>query len=141
MSGDFAQDLFVDWEEHLQTTLFYVIVPAGHTVMSTNASNNTQQQFQTSRRWILWLFSQNLLDPDERVVKLWIYGLQVFESQWFVQNPLVEREGETRVDEFAMEQGLKRNNVGSSIRRQLQFNKTDIYIHGLLVYWKMVWLP
>lgn len=71
----------------------------------------------------MWLFSKDLLDPDERVVKLWIYGLQVFESQWFVQNPLVEREGETRVDEFAMEQGLKRNIVGSSIRCHLEFTK------------------
>lgn len=47
--------------------------------------------------------SPDLLDPDERVVKLWIYGLQVFEGQRFVQNPLVEGEGKTCVDEFAME--------------------------------------
>ncbi len=55
--------------------------------------------------------SSDLLDPDERVVKLWIYGLQIFESQRFVQDALVEGEGETCVDEFAMEQGLERNNA------------------------------
>lgn len=56
----------------------------------------------------------DLLDPDEWVVKLWIYGLQVFESQRFVKNTLVEGEGETCVDEFAMEQGLEGNNGGWS---------------------------
>lgn len=54
------------------------------------------------------LVSPDLLDPDERVVKLWIYGLQVFESQRFVQDTLVEGQGETCVDEFTMEQGLER---------------------------------
>ena len=29
MGGDLPQDLLVDWEEHLQTTLLYVIVSAG----------------------------------------------------------------------------------------------------------------
>lgn len=33
VSGDFSQDLLVNWEEHLQITLFYVIVPAVHTVI------------------------------------------------------------------------------------------------------------
>lgn len=58
----------------------------------------------------------DLLYPDEWVVKLWIYRLQVFESQWFVQNTLVEGEGETCVDEFAMEQGLERSNEGGSLK-------------------------
>lgn len=62
------------------------------------------------------ILASDLLDPDERVVKLWVNGLQIFESQGFVQNPLVEREGETGVDELAMEQSLKRSNVGSSFR-------------------------
>lgn len=51
--------------------------------------------------------SSDLLDPDERVVELRVDGLQVFESQWLVQNALVEGQRETRVDEFTMEQGLK----------------------------------
>lgn len=51
--------------------------------------------------------SPDLLDPDEWVVKLWIYGLQVFESQRFIQDMLVERQRETSVYEFAMEQGLE----------------------------------
>lgn len=51
--------------------------------------------------------SSDLLDPDERVVKFRVDGLQVFESQRFVQNAFVEGQRETRVDEFAVEQGLK----------------------------------
>lgn len=51
--------------------------------------------------------SLDLLDPDERVVKFRVDGLQVFQSQRFVQNAFVEGQRETRVDEFAVEQGLR----------------------------------
>ncbi len=49
----------------------------------------------------------NWLDPDERVVKLWVDGLQVFQSQGLVQDALVERQREARIDEFPMKQGLQ----------------------------------
>lgn len=48
----------------------------------------------------------DLLDPHERVVKLWIYGLEVLQSQRFVQDAFIERQGEACVNEFPMEQGL-----------------------------------
>lgn len=59
--------------------------------------------------------SQDLLDPDEGIVKFCIYGLQVFETQGFVQNTLVERQGEACVDEFTMEQGLERKRQDISL--------------------------
>ena len=34
MGSDLPQDLFVDWEEHLQTALFYVIIPAGQRIIT-----------------------------------------------------------------------------------------------------------
>lgn len=49
----------------------------------------------------------NWLDPDEGVVKLGVNGLQVFQSPGLVQDALVERQREARVDEFPMKQGLQ----------------------------------
>jgi len=49
----------------------------------------------------------NRLDPDEGVVKLGVNGLQVFESPGLVQDTLVERQREARVDELPMKQGLQ----------------------------------
>lgn len=40
-----------------------------------------------------------IFDPNQRVVKLRIYGLDVFHCQFFVQHSFVERHCETRVDE------------------------------------------
>lgn len=58
---------------------------------------------------LFFFLSSDLLDPDQRVVEFWVYWLQVFESQRFVQNAFVEWQWETCVDEFAMEQGLRGN--------------------------------
>lgn len=33
VGGDLPQNLLVNWEEHLQTTLFYVIIPVGQRVI------------------------------------------------------------------------------------------------------------
>jgi len=49
----------------------------------------------------------NWLDPDEGVVKLGVNGLQVLESPGLVQDTLVERQREARVDELPMKQGLQ----------------------------------
>lgn len=62
---------------------------------------------QPPTHYVLCLLCPDLLDPDERVVKFWIYGLQIFESQRFIQDTLVEGQGETCVDEFAVEQSLE----------------------------------
>lgn len=62
---------------------------------------------QSASDHTLRFLALDLLDPDEWVVKLWIYGLQVFERQRFIQDSLVERQRETSVYEFAMEQGLE----------------------------------
>lgn len=72
---------------------------------STHA--NVPHRFLHVTFYISHHLSPDLLDPDEGVVKLRIDGLQVFESQRFVQNALVEGQGETRVDELSMEQGLE----------------------------------
>ena len=58
----------------------------------------------------------NILDPDEGVVELWVYGLQVLEGQRFVQNTLVEGQGESSVDELAVEQSLKGTNKPRHVR-------------------------
>lgn len=77
----------------------------------------------------------DLLYPDEWVVKLWIYRLQVFESQWLVQNTLVEGEGETCVDEFAMEQGLERSNEGGSFECHMWEQQQ---LHDAWIWWRRI---
>lgn len=58
-----------------------------------NLDNKINKSALNRMHFNFFLMSMNnLLDPDERVIKLWIYGLQVFESQRFVQNTLVERQ-------------------------------------------------
>lgn len=57
----------------------------------------------------MFIFSHpDLLDPNEWIIEFWIDGLQVLQSQGFVQNTLIERQGETCVYEFSMEQGLEK---------------------------------
>lgn len=51
--------------------------------------------------------AQNLLDPNEGVVELWVDWLEVFEGQRLVQDALVKWQWETRVDELAVEKRLK----------------------------------
>lgn len=50
---------------------------------------------------------RTLPDPDERIVELWINGLQVFEDQLLVQHAFVEGQGEACVDELAVEKRLE----------------------------------
>lgn len=51
-----------------------------------------------------------VLNPHERVVELRIDGLQIFDSQRFVENALVKRQRETRVDELPMKESLMDEN-------------------------------
>lgn len=46
------------------------------------------------------------LDPDEGVVEFRVDGFQVLQGQGFVQDALVEGQGESRIDELPVEQGL-----------------------------------
>lgn len=50
VGGDLPQDLLVNWEEHLQTTLFYVIIPAGETVswLLAQWNKNTGEQSEST---------------------------------------------------------------------------------------------
>lgn len=48
-----------------------------------------------------------LLDPHDGVIKLRVYGLQVFERGFLVQHSLVERQREAGVDELSMVQSLQ----------------------------------
>lgn len=48
-----------------------------------------------------------LLDPHDGVVKLRVYGLQVFERRLLVQHSLVERQREAGIDELAVVQSLR----------------------------------
>lgn len=56
MGGDLPQDLLVNWEEHLQTTLFYVIIPAGQTVswLPTQSNNNAGEQSESTNIPLGW---------------------------------------------------------------------------------------
>lgn len=47
-----------------------------------------------------------LLDPHDGVIKLRIYGLQVFQCGLFIQHSLVERQREAGVDELPVVQSL-----------------------------------
>lgn len=49
----------------------------------------------------------HLLDPHDGVIKLRVYGLQVFERWLLVQHLLVERQREARVDELSVVQSLQ----------------------------------
>lgn len=49
----------------------------------------------------------HLLDPHDGVIKLRVYGLQVFERRLLVQHLLVERQREARVDELPVIQSLR----------------------------------
>ena len=52
------------------------------------------------------------LDPDDGVVEFGVDGLQVFQGWSLVQHPLVEREGEARIDELSMVQSLRKEATG-----------------------------
>lgn len=54
------------------------------------------------------LCSEDLISPNpyERVVELWINGLQVLEDQLLVQHALIERQRKAGVDELAVEKCL-----------------------------------
>lgn len=49
----------------------------------------------------------HLLDPHDGVIKLRVYGLQVFQCGLLVQHSLVEGQREACVDEFSMVQSLQ----------------------------------
>lgn len=49
----------------------------------------------------------HLLDPHDGVIKLRVYGLQVFECGLLIQHSLVEGQREARVDELSMVQSLQ----------------------------------
>lgn len=51
------------------------------------------------------------LDPDDGVVEFGVNGLQVLQGRSLVEHPLVEREGEARVNELSMVQSLRREDT------------------------------
>lgn len=51
------------------------------------------------------------LDPDDGVVEFGVDGLQVLQGRSLVEHPLVEREGEARVNELSVVQSLGRENA------------------------------
>lgn len=69
------------------------------------------------------MYIRNLLDPDEWIIEFWIYGLQVFQTQRFVQNTFVKGQRETCVDKFAMEQGLERHKMETFWKQIKQNNR------------------
>lgn len=55
----------------------------------------------------MWGKEGDSLDPDNGVVEFRVNGFQVFQGWSLVEHPLVEREGETCVNELSMVQSLR----------------------------------
>lgn len=74
---------------------------------------------------VLW----HLLDPHDGVIKLRVYGLQVFERGFFVQHALVEGQRESCVDELSVVQSLQ----GGFVTLETTIRNVSWYL--LLVIW------
>lgn len=84
-------------------------------------NNNTQIQ-----RYPILCY---LLDPHDGVIKLRVYGLQVFECGFLVQHSLVERQREAGVDELSMVQSLKGGifALEPTIRKEIHKNTVSVH--------------
>lgn len=88
--------------------------------------NNTHIQ-----RWpVLW----HLLDPHDGVIKLRVYGLQVFERGFFVQHALVEGQRESCVDELSVVQSLQ----GGFVTLETTIRNVSWYLLNLVIW--QVWV-
>lgn len=69
------------------------------------------------------------LDPDERVVKLRVDGLQVFQSQRFIQDALIKGQREACVYELSMKESLREKENPQIIEFQTMILQSVQYRH------------